>query len=306
MDPDAAFNAIPAEMRPARVLPDLKAKLLVPDVSNHGMALFTDIMTVPAGGDITFCTYTSVVTTEVMHLHETRGVQSQFGHHAIMEYTTSPQSTGTNPCPPDSLEAQQNQIIGGSGNEGTGAITLPPNVVSEIPAGAQLMINHHWVNSSDAAIEVQAEMITIPPPAGQTDLVIARAFVVQPNDFNLEPHQPGQASVDCPLDHDVALLSVQGHEHEWGTHVKGERVGPAPDVIFDHDYDPSMVAHPQIKYFPLDSPYRFKAGDTVRMSCQWNNTSDKTLAFPDEMCVFFGWQIGADSDSMCFSGVWLQ
>jgi hypothetical protein len=303
---DAALAGIPAEMRPAELLPDLKEKLLVPDAASHGIAVFSDIVSVPAGGDIMFCTYTHVVTSAVMYIHESRGVQSESGHHAILQYTTTPQAPGTHPCAPDSLEAQQSQIIGGSGNEGTGAITLAPNVVSAVPAGAQLIINHHWINVGSTPIDVQAEMITIPPPAGQTDLIIARSFAVTTNSFNVPAHQSGKGSVDCTLKNDVSLLSVQGHQHEWGTRVKAERMATVPDTIFDHAYDPSMVNHPTIDYFPMEAPYQFKSGDTVRMSCEWNNTSANALTFPGEMCVLFGWQIGAEHDSVCFDGTWVQ
>lgn len=41
------------------------------------------------------------------------------------------------------------------------------------------------------------------------------------------------------------------------------------------------------------------------MSCRWDNTSDSALIFPREMCVLFGWQIGADADTTCVNGTWL-
>jgi hypothetical protein len=304
--PAAAIAAIPTAMRPTKIMPELMSKLLVPDVANAGVAMFTDIVTVPPGGDITFCSYTSAMTTERIYLHGSEGVQSKFGHHAIMQYTTKPQAVGTHACAPDSLEAQQSQVMGGSGDEGTGAVKLAPNVVSEIPAGAQFIINHHWINSSDAPIDVQAEMITIPPPAGTSNLLVARSFIVQPNGFSVAPHQAGQDFTDCVLDHDVSLVSILGHEHEWGTHVRAEKMGSSPAVMFDHDYDPSMVSHPVVQYFPADAPYQLKKGDTVRMSCQWQNTTDQPLTFPGEMCVLSGWQIGFDHDSMCFSGQWVE
>lgn len=302
--PQTGWDAIAPELRPARVLPELKAAALVPDRANHGTALFTEIMSVPPGGDVMFCSYTSFIVPDRLYLHDTRGVQSRFGHHVIMQYTTSPQPVGTHECAANSLEAQQSQIIGGAG-EGA-EVAYSANVVSEIPAGAQLIINHHWINTSDAPVEVQAEMVTVPPPADRSDLVVARAFIVQTTAFQVAPHVSSQASVHCELDRDVRLISVLGHEHEWGTHVRAERMGSQPDVLFDHPYEPSMALHPMVRYFPLEAPYRIKAGDAVRLACNWNNTTDAPLRFPGEMCVLAAWQLGAAHDTMCFDGVWVQ
>ncbi len=304
-DPEEAFAAIPAEMRPAEMLDALKSHLLVPDLSNGGRAMFTDIVTIEAGEDVTFCTYLDYVTDEVIHLHDTLGSQTSHGHHAIMQYLTTPQEPGTRECPADSdLDAQLGQILGGTGGEGNGAIQLPANVVSEIPAGAQLVINHHWINTSNEAIEAQAEMITIPPEPGQ-DLVIARSLAVVVTDFSIPAGERGEASGECTLQNDVQLLSMIGHQHQWGTHVRADRLGAAEEMIFDHDYNPEMISQPITTDFPLDDPFRFAAGDKVRMSCQWENTSDQPLVFPREMCVLFGWQIGADKDATCYNGSWL-
>lgn len=300
---NSPLAAIPEAMRPARVLPGLAAHVLAPSLANNGMALFTDIVTVPAGNDVMFCTYTNFVAKEKFYLHDTKAVQSQFGHHAILQYSLTPQPPGTHECPAGSLEQQQSQIIGGMG-EGQN-VDYPPNVVSEIPAGAQLMINHHWINTSDSAAEAQAEMVTIPPPAGTTDLVIARSFVVQSTAFDIAPHDSGKQSVACALDHDVQLISALGHMHEWGTHVSAERIGAEPDVLFDYDFEPIMAIHPKVNYYTLDAPYRFKAGESVRVSCQWNNTTQNELKFPGEMCVLAAWQIGAEHDTICSDGTWL-
>lgn len=304
IDPEAALAAIPEQMRPKDLLADLKKKLLVPDLDKQGVAMFTDVVTVKAGEDVTFCTYLPGVTDKVTYIHDTEGSQSKFGHHAIMQYTTDPAEPGTRKCDPESLEAQQGQILGGTGGEGNGAIELPSNVVSEIPAGAQFIINHHWINVSDEDIDAQAEMITVPPDSDD-DLVIARAFTVTTLGFDLPPNEVTEISTTCMLDQDVQLLSVIGHQHSWGTHVKAERIGSNEDVIFDHDYDESMISHPITTNFSVDEPYEIKAGDGLRMNCEWTNTTNSAIGFPREMCVFFGWQIGADADAQCIDGNWL-
>lgn len=297
------MDAIPESMRPERVLPDLERRLLAPDESNGGAALFTDIVTVPTGSDMMFCTYTNFIAKQRMYLHDTKAVQSRFGHHAILQFASSPQPPGTHECPAGSLEQQQSQIIGGMG-EGAN-IQYPANVVSEIPAGSQLMINHHWVNVSDADAEVQAEIVTVPPDKSMlNDLVIARTMVVQSTMFKVGPGETGKASAECKFDRDAQLISALGHMHEWGKHVKAERVGSQPDVLFDYDFDPIEAIHPRVNYYKLEEPYRIQAGDSLRVSCEWDNTTKQPLTFPGEMCVIATWQIGADKDRLCFDGAW--
>lgn len=55
--------AIPENIWPERVLPELEAHLLAPDVSNGGAALFTDNVTVPTGSDMIFCTYLDFIAS---------------------------------------------------------------------------------------------------------------------------------------------------------------------------------------------------------------------------------------------------
>jgi hypothetical protein len=297
------MDAIPEEMRPERVLPELEEQVLAPNIENGGKALFTDIVKVPSGSDMMFCTYVGEPAKEKYYLHDTKAVQSKYGHHAILQYSLNPQPPGTtHECPAGGLEQQQQQIIGGMG-EGAN-IQYPDNVVSEIPAGAQLMINHHWVNASEADAEVQAQIVTVPPDADRKELVVARTLVVQSTMFSVGPKETGSASVECKLDRDVKLISALGHMHEWGKHVKGERIGSEPDVLFDYDFDPIEAIHPKVNYYELDEPYRIKAGDALKVSCQWDNTTQKPLTFPHEMCVIAAWQIGAPSDALCFDGVW--
>jgi len=304
-DPEAALAAIPNEMRPTQLLPALKRRLLVPNVGKHGAAMFTDVVTVEPGQDVTFCTYVPGVTDRTLYIHDTQGAQTSSGHHAILHYTTSPSAPGTRLCDPESPEAQQGQILGGTGGEGNGAIKVPGNVVSAVPAGSQFIINHHWINTTDEPMQAQAEMITVPPD-NEDNLIIARALVVTSINFAIPANQTVEHSVTCMFDRDVTLLSMFGHQHSWGTHVEAERVGSQPEVIFDHDYDETMISHPLTKDFSVEAPYQLSAGEGVRMTCQWNNNTDAALSFPREMCVFFGWQIGASADSQCVDGTWFK
>jgi hypothetical protein len=301
------LKALPTELRPEKLLPDLAKQVQLPKNLDNVLIAFTGTTTVPAGSDVTFCTYTPIITKKRMFAHDSKGLQTKYGHHAILQYTMDHKDPGTHECKSESLEAQQAQVINGQSKEGSGGINLAKNVVSEVPEGAQIVINHHWINTSDKDAEAQAAVITEAPPDDleEKDLMIARSFIVMSTNFKVDAQTEGEASVDCKLEEDVKLVTAGGHAHEWATHVKGQRLGSASDVVFDDPYTEDNVTHPTIWYYEADKPYTMNKGDTVRMTCKWMNTTDAPLTFPGEMCVFVGWRIGAEKDSRCVDGNWL-
>jgi hypothetical protein len=180
--------------------------------------------------------------------------------------------------------------------------------VSEIPAGTQFVLSHHWINTGEETVEAQAELVTEPARGKVEDLVIVRSLAFVVSKFNIAPGQTGEATGDCAFDQDMDLLYVLGHEHEWGTHISAELMPQAGTarMIFDHDYSPDLVAHPMISTYPLDAPLHIGAGDSLRLSCQWFNDTSSPLTWPLEMCVAFGWKIGGARDAACFNGQWVS
>ena len=306
---DKVLNALSTELRPTKLMPDLAKQVQLPKSLDHTLVAFSDVTTIPAGSDITFCTYTSIITKSRTFAHDSKGLQTKFGHHAILQYTMDHKEPGTHECKSESLEAQQSQVISGQSKEGSGGINLAKNVVSEVPAGAQIVINHHWINTSDKDAEGQAAVITEAPPDDleEKDLLIARSFIVMSTDFEIAPKTDGEASVDCKLDEDAKLVTASGHAHERAKRVKGQRLGSAAsDVVFDDPYSEDNVTHPTIWYYAADKPYTINKGDSVRMTCNWQNNTDDPLKFPGEMCVFVAWRIGAEKDARCVNGKWLK
>jgi hypothetical protein len=202
------------------------------------------------------------------------------------------------------------QVLGGTGGDGAlGEGELPPNVVSEIPAGVQLVINHHWIHSGDEPMQAQGMLVTEPADTDE-ELVIVRSFAFAVMNFDVPPGESAEQQADCTFEQDMDFVYVLGHQHEWGTHVTGELLPGGDDgsaqMIFDHDYGPDLVAHPHIYTYPVDDPLTVRAGDALRMHCQWFNDTDAALKWPAEMCVVFGWKIGGDRDAICVNGNWVQ
>lgn len=297
----AAKGEFPAELLPERVVPDLK--LIVPEPG--GMALFSEVVTLDAGDDITLCTFTDQITDEISYIHNTVGHQSHYGHHVVLYYLPKPEEVGTRDC--GNMERLR-LVLGGAGGDNESAYDLPGNIATQVPAGAQLVVNHHWINYGEKSEDVQAIIVTVPPDSTDADdVVVARAMALTTIGFSIPPASPGSATIECELEEEATALMMLGHAHERATWVKAERIKPdgTEEVLFDHAFLPEMALNPKVFVFPVeDDPLKFEVGDKIRMRCDWENDTNEEIKYPTEMCAFFANTI-ADDDMTCVGGSWL-
>jgi len=59
--------------------------------------------------------------------------------------------------------------------------------------------------------------------------------------------------------------------------------------------DPAWVGewatNPNFSRVPLAEPIVLPAGTELQETCSWNNTTNRDLGFPDEMCAFFAFHL---------------
>jgi hypothetical protein len=57
---------------------------------------------------------------------------------------------------------------------------------------------------------------------------------------------------------------------------------------------------------PSSDVIRYKAGDEIRVHCEYNNTTGRELSFGQEMCLAFGQTIDSDGigNVACDGGKW--
>ena len=71
------------------------------------------------------------------------------------------------------------------------------------------------------------------------------------------------------------------------------------DVTWSGD----LALNPNFTKFPAAEPQLVPKGSMLHTQCTWNNTTDKNVKFPAEMCVFFGF-IYSESDVYCTDNKW--
>lgn len=50
-----------------------------------------------------------------------------------------------------------------------------------------------------------------------------------------------------------------------------------------------MRDEPPVKDYGVETPLQLKAGDVMRTTCVFNNTTGRKLDFPHEMCATYGY-----------------
>ena len=262
--------------------------LVVPPkpAADEGWQVITPIFdNVMPSMDYEVCTWTDIITDKVTDIRSSIGYQNEPpGHHVIMFYTTEKQPPGTQRVCNDSDMATF-RFLTGAGSQGE-LNEAPGDIVYRVPAGAQLVVNHHYLNSTDQPLKGQSAInVYFADPTKQwtpsgylaitnTDLQVAQG----------DTTQVMHAQLTQPFD----VYQAIPHQHQWGKHEKIVTThAGTPTTQFDLAWDPSYTFHPPENKWDPATPMHLDAGDTIDVTCEWDNTAGRTLAFGFEMCVAF-------------------
>lgn len=315
--------------------PETLPNLVVPPapLPGQGWQVITPIVdNLQPGSDTEMCTWTDIYADSESPSQLYRDVRSTLstqtqppGHHVVVYYTTVNQPAGTSRVCNDADMASF-RFLAGSGGEGT-ANTAPGDLVYRLPQGAQVVINHHYLNSTDQVLSGQS-VVNINfadpndgpyTPSGNTAFVDT-SLVVQMGPNAANPAIPTD-DIHCvipttgPTAKPMKLWYFIPHMHQWGQHIDIylTQSGVKTQVV-DQDWDPSFAFSPPDPFYadltqPLNSPTGPKVlnpGDEVDVHCEWNNDSGMVLPFGFEMCVAFGEFVDDQNEGSwaCDGGNW--
>lgn len=262
----------------------------------------TPKFTVPSGDSFT-CFYTNTFTDKELSVRDANGHQGPGGHHILAYYTDVPREEQHHPCV-DSEMVSWHQISGSSGQnvDNNSVLKLPEGFALKVPAGKQLVIQAHYINTTGADMEVQDTVtLNLTDPAKVENYV--NYFVTDDEGFSAPPHAPYEHSSICTLDRDLNMILTLGHMHEYGKHFRLDEIdadGNTKRTLVDNDWAPEYTSHPPINYYTKDQPLSLPKGTRLKQTCSWNNTTTDPLLFPREMCITFMYHFpGNDQDLMC-------
>jgi len=234
------------------------------------------------------------------------GWQSRGGHHAIMYATTEAQAPGYTRLWEDS-DQLTTRLMGGVGGEGGANVSLPPGVVFRVQKGSYLVIQTHYLNASDQPIIGRTVLDLKLGPVDPSHRV---ASIMASTDaaVSLPPGQSMSMDVYCEVQKDLHFLQISNHMHEHGSSTFTEYLdaaGVAHELKSDPLWSYDWALNPNFKAFPLESPLVVAKGSKLHTRCSWDNETDGVVAFPTEMCVFFGFILNP-SDIYCQAGQWSE
>ena len=250
------------------------------------------------GADVMLCSYLDEWVEADADVVAFSGAQTEFGHHAILFEARLDQAAGTHPCDEaDMVNVRHLATIGGEG-EGA-AFELPEGVTFRMHADHQLMVQTHWVNSSDAVIDGRASFALVlrapSPERSPADL-----FTVLTTDVDIPPGG-GRAQASCTLPVDVALVAYAGHAHDHATRVT---IHLNDEPLYDEAWTPHSVFAPRIVQHEAGTPLSLHPGDRVDVECLYQNETSGPLRFPKEMCAMLGFYFPSEGELDCVNGVW--
>jgi Copper type II ascorbate-dependent monooxygenase, C-terminal domain len=263
----------------------------------------TPLMLAP-GDDLLWEEWVAAPFPQDMDIIETTGAQSVGGHHANLYADSNVQPVGTNKKF-EQVDQLTQSSLGGIGKELGSAIELPAGVVWRAPMGRSLVIQEHYINAGAAPIMARTalDMKAVPSdPANKVARVLANVNMK----VNIPAGQQVTTDTKCVVDKDYPAFMWANHMHDQGTAATTELIladGTTKTLKADPVWDPNWAFSPIYTTFPVESPFVIPAGATLHTTCTWENSSNKTIAFPDEMCIFGAFFIG-DQDATCTDGTW--
>jgi hypothetical protein len=251
---------------------------------NRTLRLFTPPMVIQPGEEILFCNPLPYIAEQDLLFKAVRGAQMRGGHHAGVFVSIQPTEDYTpEECGDDMSHLRYTAGAGGAGGEFT---ELPAGVSLRINEGQQVVIQSHYINSSDAPITVM-DMVELDFTTIDESPKVVDAFAMINDDLAIPPGAVGHTRETlCTLEEDMDIYMLLGHTHEYGVSFEFERIPGGtgePELLYFATDGKLLRESPEIKTY--DDPLRFKAGDELRVTCKWDNDTDHELGWPEEMCV---------------------
>lgn len=216
-------------------------------------------------------------------------------HHFLVNHWQDSESNPPSGGPHDLFSGPSLALIAGS-NTLVGSIYRNVRIDTGstvgvfIPANSHLVLNGHWINTSDKITygETEVEIEVVPP---------------EQMHFLARPELPGSIQIAVPYkgtsvttgewnpQEDVAVLLMTSHMHRHGQTFTIWKVedGQETQVYFNNDW-----AAPPLQVFPDPLVLRKSKGAKLKFECQFAN---------DDVPETIGFGPSADTNEMCIAPV---
>jgi hypothetical protein len=277
-------------------------------VPMNGMQIILDpVKNIQPGTDNELCTWTSTITQAPLNVKAVQGLQSVSGHHIVVYHTKVFQPAGTTRVCTDQ-DMTTVRFLAGAGGEGVSdKNTAPGDLAFTVPAGEQIVINHHYINATPKPLDAQTVVnLFYADPAANT--IPSGALAIVDTNLHLAPGTPTK-DIHCTMQDDLKAWYQIPHMHAYGSLITVDHVATSgTERVFDTSWSPEYTFHPPVKQIDPSTtpPMLLTKGDQINVHCEWNNTTGSELTFGIEMCVFFAQTIDDTHKGSlaCDGGIW--
>lgn len=182
------------------------------------------------------------------------------------------------------------KLIAGSQNaDGGSFLSFPPGVALYVEPGAVLLMNAHYINASDQALEpeVNINLYTIPEEEVTTAGDIL--FLYNPL-IHVPASSTARARWRCPVHRDITIVNAQSHMHARGVGYEAMIVGQEPFYSNDR--------WEEVPVGRFEPGLQVPAGSQIDYYCDYMNPGaeavDQGPRSTDEMCMLIGSYYPAD------------
>ncbi len=235
---------------------------------------------------------------------------SPMGHHAMFMRANA--GSDNQPIPDDGTviacdDWPLDNLFQSTGEANDGGISptgtaLPDGMAMKLADGTRWAIQSHYVNTgADPVTAIDTVLLGVVEPSQVTTW--AAVYSLNNVGFNLPPGQ-AQTSFPCSFDHEFYVMSLMGHMHEYGTSIKVELgVGNEIETIYEiAEWKAEYRDQPVVTTW-LPGEFLVPAETVITTSCAWNNITDQSLHFPQEMCSALGVGYPSEEPIACNAGI---
>ncbi len=246
------------------------------------MRIYTKPITIPPHSEQLICSYLSVDIPEDIYVHHVKGLQMPGGHHSALFLALSQVEETSHPC----SNAEMSNFRFVAGGAVSADTVLPTGVVLKVEAHQQLVVQSHYLNTTDEPLLVMdaVDLITLKK---EEVLHQVDPFAVLYDDLHIPAHAENfEVSKTCTLDENMDIYMLLGHAHEYATKFEvyfHSADGAESRKLYMATDGHLLKENPEVKYY--DPPLTFQAGDQIEIKCVWHNTTDHEIEWPEEMCV---------------------
>lgn len=277
----------------AATVVDQKAKNVpAAPAADKGVQFVGPKLTIAAGDEKQLCWVPDWTPEKDYMIRRFKGFQGTMGHHvvALNDIGGTYKAGQTFDCTSVTQMVNLRPLVLPEPDPHGDKTLLQEGYAVRLPKGVRPVFQSHYVNYGSKPIEIQ-DVARI-EFATEANPVEVSYFIV--NDSLVDVAATGETtrSMTCKVPSDIKLLATLGHMHEMGSTIKVEHSRPLdaafkPATMFNiAKWMPEFRDSGPIEVFGVGATsLDLKAGDEVKITCTWKNTSGKQLFFPKEMCV---------------------